>query len=117
MPKKKQKRTEVVDPERKRLEIARDSSTCPVFLPEHESIGVGKFTPSHVGALKALFYMVVSKTRGVTWGEGQEDLDPRRRMYGFLPNKRDALIESGIRIKKKEQKATRSTWKLCNLPR
>lgn len=89
-----------MDPEKKRLEKARNTARTPVFLPESDSIGVGSFTPSNdINSFKLIFHMIVSNTEGVTWGEG-EDQDPRQRMYGFLPNQRDALIESGIRIKK-----------------
>mmetsp|Transcript_18459 Transcript_18459/g.27890 ORF Transcript_18459/g.27890 Transcript_18459/m.27890 type:complete len:350 (-) Transcript_18459:345-1394(-) len=35
---------------------------------------------------------------GVTWGEADGDVDPRRRCYGFLPGQRERLVSSGIEI-------------------
>ena len=90
------------EPERRRLQEAQAHSTSALFLPSPDSIGIGKFNvASNINGLKSLFYLVVFKVKGtgVTWGEGQ-DADPRRRMYGFMPRKRDALINEGIQIQK-----------------
>lgn len=92
------------DPERRRLKGAQLVASQIFFLPHPKSIGAGRFTLSKgdANALKALFSLVVAKTksRGVTWGEGPDDHDPRRRMYGFLPGQREALVKAGIRIQK-----------------
>lgn len=99
--KMKKRKQKTQDPERLRLEEAVANSTPALFLPQPNSSGVGKFEVSRLNALKALFYLVVAKVKGggVTWGEG-EDQDPRRRMYGFLPQKREELIQEGIQIQK-----------------
>lgn len=99
------------DPERQRLQAACRDSATTLFLPQTESIGVGKLSlgsddgQQHAHALRALFDMIVAKlTRtgsggGVTWGEGLDE-DPRRRMYGFMPHQRQALLQAGIKIQK-----------------
>ena len=102
--KRKQRNADWDDPERHRLVVAHASAaktTC--FLPDPGSNGVGKFLlgdEKHARALKALFYLIVAKVvGGVTWGEGEEE-DPRRRMYGFMPHQRRALVKAGIKIQK-----------------
>jgi len=39
-----------------------------------------------------------SVSDGVTWGEANGDVDPRRRRYAFLPGQRQKLVNSGIKI-------------------
>lgn len=117
--KKRKRFSDFNDPERQRLTDAQLASTTPLLLPHPKSIGVGKLSlartgsghedqlpTQHTDALRALFYLIVSKLStsesagaGVTWGEG-EDEDPRRRMYGFMPQQRQALLQAGIKIQK-----------------
>lgn len=98
------------DPERVRLVGFQTESTEPTFLPAADSIGVGRFRlhRNQLCALTRLHKAVVSHFGnsssggggGVTWGEGAQNIDPRRRMYGFLPNQRTELIQQGIKIQK-----------------
>ena len=112
--KRRKRYSDYDDPERQRLKAACRVSLPTHFLPHTQSIGVGKFSfggddgqqhAQHAHALRALFYMIVAKlTRvgsggGVTWGEGVDE-DPRRRMYGFMPHQREALLRAGIKIQK-----------------
>ena len=94
------------EPERRRLQDAHhNASSHWQFLPHADSPGVGKFglTADVDKAMHELFHAIVKRIGvegGVTWGEGQHDKDPRRRMYGFMPGQRQALVEAGIKIQK-----------------
>ena len=90
------------DYQRERLELAHSNAAEPAFLPNAESIGLGKFklNPEHAEALEKLHKAITEKVSdGVTWGEGG-DADPRRRMYAFMPGKLQELTSAGIRIQK-----------------
>lgn len=103
------------DPERLRLERAHATASSDLlFLPHSDSTGVGKFCLTTqqrqhdiCKAMKDLFRTIVkhiarngSGGGGVTWDEGPHNKDPRRRMYGFLPRKRQVLLAAGIKIQK-----------------
>ena len=96
------------DKVRDRLENAKLAAVSTIFLPTPGNIGVGKFSLSnnkHVHSMSALHNMITTKTeRGMSWGEGGQNEDPRRKMYAFPLGRRKALLDEGILVQKEGAK-------------